>query len=206
MPTNKNHKTESLPKAPEKRHRPFYLTTVFICIAIAAFAGLTTFIALKYVNRSSNITSNGSSSSSNSESAKKSTDDSSKTNEITGGSENISEKNPDGKTPEQYDGEDPNNLNSLTGNITHVGFSDNTLVVRVSIDQYLTSGTCSLVVSDGTNTYTEDAALFADATASSCEGFDIPKSKIANFSNYLEFTINLTSGEKTGTITGVATL
>lgn len=63
-----------------------------------------------------------------------------------------------------------------------------------------------MVISDGNNEIKKSANIFADATSSSCEGFDVPKAELEKLSNYIEITLNLTSGDRTGTITGVATL
>ena len=44
----------------------------------------------------------------------------------------------------QYDGENPNSAEELSGVITYAGFNDNGLMVRVNIDQYLGDGECKL--------------------------------------------------------------
>ena len=49
----------------------------------------------------------------------------------------------------QYDGEDPNMAEELSGALTYVGVSGNNLLIRVNIDQYLSSGTCRLELNRG---------------------------------------------------------
>ena len=105
------------------------------------------------------------------------------------------------KTPTQgFDGEDPNIKNELTGIITTARVSEENLIIRVEIDQFLTSGTCKLVLSKGENTYSEDANIFADASTSTCEGFNIPVSKLED-GNW-KIRIELSSNSKTGQIEG----
>ena len=117
-------------------------------------------------------------------------------------SANNSSVSPDGKTPEKYEGADPNNSESITGSITSARFDNDKLMVRVNIDQYLSSGTCTLTLSDGMNQLEMSARLTPVAATSSCEGFDIMNSELANCSRPLNITITLSSGDKTGTITG----
>ena len=67
----------------------------------------------------------------------------------------------------QYEGEDPNELEELTGVVTYAGVSGENLMVRVSIDQYLTSGSCELTLTRGGATiYNSIADIVGDvATA-----------------------------------------
>ena len=48
----------------------------------------------------------------------------------------------------QYEGEDPNDLEEITGVITYAGASENYLMIRINIDQYLSGGICNLRVSE----------------------------------------------------------
>lgn len=106
------------------------------------------------------------------------------------------------KTPVKYDGDDPNTLDSLTGSITYTGVTGNKLIIRMSINQYLGSGVCSLTLGD----YSSTVNITPSASTSTCEGFDIPISDLGNLSGKVNFTINLQSGDKTGTITGEVSL
>lgn len=101
----------------------------------------------------------------------------------------------------QYDGGNPNEAENLTGAITYLGASGNDLVVRVNIDQYLTSGSCEInVISGGEVLYTDLVSIIDSAATSTCEGFNVPMSSLS--SGKVRVDINLSSGEKTGMISG----
>ncbi len=104
------------------------------------------------------------------------------------------------KTPTQNDGEDPNISASLTGSLTSINVSGSSLVLRVNIDQYLSSGTCSLTLSSGSSVVEKSAAILPTVATSSCEGFDVPLSELGSGAWKIE--INLTSGDRVGKITG----
>ncbi|MBQ6605763.1 hypothetical protein IJH66_02135 [Candidatus Saccharibacteria bacterium] len=106
----------------------------------------------------------------------------------------------DNKTPEQYEGENPNSSASLTGALTASYVSGNSLVLRVNIDQYLTSGTCTLRLENSGSVVEKTAAILPTASTSSCEGFDVPVSELSSGSWTIK--ISLSSAEKTGEITG----
>ena len=76
------------------------------------------------------------------------------------------------------------------------------MIIRMSINQYLGSGVCSLTLGD----YSSTVNISPSASTSTCEGFDIPLSDLGNLSGKVNFTINLQSGDKTGTITGEVSL
>jgi hypothetical protein len=101
----------------------------------------------------------------------------------------------------QYDGEDPNEQGGLTGVITYLGVSGSDLVVRVNIDQYLTSGSCEInVIKGGEVLYTSLASVIDSASTSTCEGFNVPVENLS--SGKIQVNINVSSGEKTGIISG----
>lgn len=104
----------------------------------------------------------------------------------------------------QYDGEDPNALESLTGSVTTSRISGQNYILRVNINQYLTSGTCHLEFTGSDATHTDDVAIIPSASSSTCEGFDIPLKALGS-GTYI-YNIYLTSGDRTGTITGEVTL
>jgi hypothetical protein len=109
---------------------------------------------------------------------------------------------PDGKTPEKYEGTDPNTSESLTGYITTARFDNNKLIIRVNIDQYISSGTCTLILSDGSNQLEKTSKLVPVASTSTCEGFDIQASELYSFDRPIEISIRLASNDKFGSITG----
>ncbi len=117
-------------------------------------------------------------------------------------SSSSSSTSPDGKTPEKYDGNDPNFEESLTGSITTARIDEDKLIIRVTIDQYLSNGTCSLTITNGDQTLEKTANIAPIASTSSCEGFDVPTSELNNINDNISIKINITSGDKIGTITG----
>ena len=104
------------------------------------------------------------------------------------------------KATQNYEGANPNEKEDLTGIITTSRVSDDKLVIRVSIDQYLTSGTCKLTLKKPDKTYEESTNITSDASTSTCEGFDIPVSKLE--SGIWNILIDLSSNDKNGKIEG----
>ena len=109
----------------------------------------------------------------------------------------------------QYEGEDPNTEAGLSGVVTYAGVSGEKLMVRVSIDQYLTSGTCELSLKkDGAVIYSDTAGIVGSASTSTCEGFDILTSSLgangATGAGKIEININISAGGRSGVISGEA--
>lgn len=113
-------------------------------------------------------------------------------------SSNIEEK----KETVQYDGDNPNNSDELTGVITYAAASGDDLLIRVNIDQYLSEGSCELrlVLENDVNVYSDKVDIVSSAMTSTCEGFNIPLSVIGG-GNY-KIYINMMSGNMTGVING----
>ncbi|MDR0955771.1 MAG: hypothetical protein LBM73_01435 [Candidatus Nomurabacteria bacterium] len=84
-----------------------------------------------------------------------------------------------------------NNLNVV---INQANVSGGTLSIRVTIDQLLGSGTCTLTAGN----YTATADVVANPQSSSCQGFDVPTSQISGHS----FTVKVVSGQKSGSASG----
>ena len=104
----------------------------------------------------------------------------------------------------QYDGDDPNTANELTGAITYVGVTNGYLRIRINVDQYVTGGCNIILTRGGTQIYSDYANLITSASTSTCEGFDIPTSDLGTGITGIRITIS--SGVKTGAITGEVTL
>lgn len=105
------------------------------------------------------------------------------------------------KKVEQYDGDDPNNAEDLSGVVTYAGVSGDKLVIRVNIDQYLSSGQCRLMlVNEGVVIYNDTVGIVGSASTASCEGFDVPLSKIDG--GDIEIHVKIDSENKSGTIQG----
>lgn len=185
--------------SPSSRHRPFYQLPLFwIILIILVVAGILIVprVLAKPASTSDQPTTTTSSSTSTSSSKNTQSAEQPSTKPDTTTSDSGD------KTPTKYDGEDPNTSASLTGSLTAARFSGDNLILRVNIDQYLSSGTCNLTISDGTHTLAKSANLIPSAATSTCEGFDIAGSELSNFARPLSITIRLTSGDKTGTIEG----
>lgn len=115
----------------------------------------------------------------------------------------------DDKVPEpedkvtQFEGEDPNQLDEITGSITYKGVNDGMLIVSTMINQYLTKeGTCKLSLIDekGNSSYSTTVPAIADVTSSVCQTFNIPVATLS--SGTYQINIFISSDQKTGTITG----
>ena len=105
--------------------------------------------------------------------------------------------------PVQYEGDDPNKSEELTGVVTYAGVNDGVLMVRVNIDQYITEGVCDLTLErSGDTIYNSIVSLIGDVSASTCEGFDIPVGGLGG--GKTNIIINLNADGRTGTIRGEA--
>ncbi|MBR3248584.1 hypothetical protein IKF89_00960 [Candidatus Saccharibacteria bacterium] len=105
----------------------------------------------------------------------------------------------------QYEGEDPNTLEELTGVVTYAGVNGENLMVRVSIDQYLTEGSCELTLTRGGATiYNSIADIVGDVATATCKGFDIPVAELGG--GEVQININLKADGKSGEIRGEASI
>lgn len=109
---------------------------------------------------------------------------------------------PDDKVT-RYEGEDPNQKETLTGSILYTNNQNDVLIIAVAIDQFLnTAGTCTLTLTGeqtGT-TYTQTVNSTAEVASSYCEIFEIPTSELQ--SDHYQINIQLSGNQKTGLITG----
>lgn len=108
--------------------------------------------------------------------------------------------------PTQYEGENPNISETLTGSINYKSVIDNKLVVRVTINQLLSSGSCTLRLarSSDQKIVTKQAAIIPNPSSATCEGFDVPVSELG--SGQWSIEINITSSDRTGTLKEEVTL
>ena len=105
----------------------------------------------------------------------------------------------------QYDGDDPNGAEELSGTVTYAGVSGDILVIRVNIDQYLEGGECVLnLVRNGDSVFSGSTRIVGGPSTSTCEGFDIPVSGLGG--GEVQIVITMNSGGKSGTIRGEASL
>ncbi|MBR3176100.1 PLDc_N domain-containing protein [Candidatus Saccharibacteria bacterium] len=116
------------------------------------------------------------------------------------------EKNDDGENVDnkkvvQYEGEDPNKAEELSGVVTYAGVLGNDLMIRVNIDQYLSGGSCGLsLIRDDVVQYSNVVNVVDSAATATCEGFNVPIAEIGSGS--YQIIIKITSGEKVGVIRG----
>ena len=107
----------------------------------------------------------------------------------------------DDKKVKQYDGEDPNKAESLSGVVTYAGVFDGNFMVRVNIDQYLSEGSCGLeLIKDGAVAYSGTAAVAPMVSTATCDGFNIPVGELAE--GVYEVAVKVEAGGKTGVIRG----
>jgi hypothetical protein len=119
--------------------------------------------------------------------------------------ESVADKAIEEKKVPQYEGDDPNMAEELTGAITYAGVVGDKLMIRVNIDQFLTSGECKLGLRrGGANIYNLSARIVDNVSTSTCEGFDVPISELG--AGNVQIVITVQSGEKTGTIEGEVTI
>lgn len=88
---------------------------------------------------------------------------------------------------------------ALSGSITHLGKTDSHLRIRTAINQAISGGTCTLILT-GPSTVRLTSGIIQNPSSSSCEGFDIPLSRLG--SGTWSIRIELSSDSKTGLITG----
>ena len=115
--------------------------------------------------------------------------------------EEYSERMAEQKKVKQYEGEDPNKAEELTGAITYAGVNDGVLMIGMNIDQFLGEGNCALSLMRGGDViYSANAKIMAEVSTSTCDGFNVPVSGLGNGAT--EIIIKLSAGGKTGTIRG----
>ena len=101
----------------------------------------------------------------------------------------------------QYEGESPNNSETLTGLITYADIINNELVIRVNIDQFLQSGNCNLKITrNGVTYYSQSVGIVESVTTSTCDGFKILAGDLPG--GNLQVEIDLESEGKSGKIEG----
>ena len=110
------------------------------------------------------------------------------------------------KTPEKYEGQDVHQLEKLTGTITYSAKTTDKYRILVNIDQFLKlPGTCMLsVISAGKVVYNDYVNIISNPSSGSCEGFDIPLTKLSPGEYNIKIEVN--ANQKTGIIEGKVTI
>lgn len=134
------------------------------------------------------------------------TEEQQKTEQKDGGdNKNTEEENTeeidDYKKITQYEGVDPNKAEELSGVVTHASVNGSTLMIRTSIDQYLTEGVCDLTLErDGNIIYSDTTDIEGEASTATCQGFDVATAGLGE--GHLDIIINLSANGKSGVIRG----
>lgn len=101
----------------------------------------------------------------------------------------------------QYEGESPNDLDELTGQVRYMQQSDGFLTVSAMINQYLSeNGTCMMVLTGRKTgkTYTATSVAEPDVTTSTCGLLKVALQDVT--SDYYDIEIKLEGDGKKGTI------
>lgn len=115
----------------------------------------------------------------------------------------IDEQVPKKEEIPQYDGDNPNMAEELSGVVSYAGVSGENLMIRVNIDQYLTSGNCALdLIRNGVTIYNMAAEIESSVATATCNGFNVPVAGLGP--GKVEIKIILESEDKSGIITGEA--
>lgn len=166
----------------------------FVIIVILVVVGVVTFLICKNIAQKNE--NEGGGTEVTQEDNKKEETKNPSDNKIEDDDENIPEK----QVP-KYDGGDPNKAEDLSGVITYAEVIGDKFMVGVNIDQFLASGSCNLSLIQGGNTvYNANAEIMADVATSYCDGFMVPVGEIG--SGEYEVVVEISSGDKTGTIRG----
>lgn len=176
---------------PTRRPLPIILTLLFLALVSIIIAKLIVNSSTSPDSEATNLTSPSSSNVSAPTSA-------------TNTSEPSVEKDPISKEPIKYDGENPNDNDSLSGSITTARISGDKFIIRVNIDQYLSSGSCTLALTGDGPTYEDATSIIPAASTSTCQGFDVPRDSLDSGTYTIEITLN--SNDKSGKITGEVNL
>ena len=185
---------------PRRKRNKKWISTVIILILLVIAGVVVYFVWDGYFRDKSGDSTDNTSGNTTSQ-----VDDKKKTSEAEQQSEDIKTDSDTDSTYEkkaiQYDGDSPNILDNLTGSINYARVNGDNFSIRVSIDQYLETGSCELVlVQGGGAVHQETVEIMGDATTSTCKGFDVPVTKLS--SGEVQFTVYLLSGDKVGEISG----
>lgn len=172
--------------------RPLVIVAMLIAIVLIA---ILVVVVVKAISPSQTDNSADSSSTDSTESVFKESE------VDTPGYEEATEIGDEKKIP-QYEAENPNTLENLTGSVvyTDADAQSGTITTMVSIDQYLyNGGTCELKVKSGDDVLaTASSPIIADVTTSHCGPIT---ATIPQLSGAYELEITLSADNKTGLVT-----
>lgn len=200
---NKRSKSRQLPSSAPRRHKSHGLIWSIIFVSLIVVAAIILINLFQPLHPSSNNPSEPDSTTSESSNPATVKGDSTSIDHPDDSSDNLDPLIKD-KTPQKHEGSSANASASLTGSISYTNVSNGQLSVRVNIDQFLESGTCTLHLLQGAHDNYFEAPIAFSASTSTCQGFDVDISDLP--SGDYELRIDLTSSEKTGSINGKVTL
>lgn len=100
--------------------------------------------------------------------------------------------------PQLYEGENINDSQGLTGYISSKAVQADTLIIRNTINQMVSSGSCELKLTKGSKVIVKTAEILQNPSSASCAGFDVPVSELSPGNWSIE--INITGDNKKMTI------
>lgn len=109
---------------------------------------------------------------------------------------------PEKEVQPSYEGGSANKSDSLTGAINYSAVAGDNLVIRTTINQSISSGSCKLTLRNGGKVVTKTSGIVQNPSSSSCEGFNVPTSELGSGNWSIEIAIS--GGGKTGTLKGNA--
>ncbi len=202
MYTFKNKKANKIMRVVKKKN--YKKRAIIIAASLLLLTGGAA-AAYALVNNQSKDTETKSSSSSKNLSEKeksKATEKDSSTETGPGDLPAITETEKD--SPISYEGDNPNMSSSLTGVINYKAVVGDALSLRVTIDQSVSSGLCTLTLSSNDRVVTKTAPVAQNPSSATCEGFSIPLSELG--SGRWDISLAITSGNRTGTFKDSVTI
>lgn len=186
-------------RKPNSRHRRrrIVLIVALIFIVIVTAIGVVIFLNRDAIFHTSNNmpanTENNPSSNSQSED--------NKNNDSKNNQESSDTREQEKSSISQYSGENPNNLDAITGTISSAGVTDGTLIIRVMLDQSLGgSGTCNFTL---THTSGKTITGSANTEATPSATFCIYSTSAAGISTgHWQITASVEASNKRGIING----
>lgn len=195
--------TESHPERPGIRRRSYRLAIAVVVLLLIAGAAVFGFAMLNRNKNTPQPDNNNEATTATVDTEKKAPAEETKSAEKT---EEVSPEDSTSKEPEIIDGKTPASMENnsvendgLTGVINYAESDGETVSIRVSIDQYLSAGTCALELVSSVDSFSLTDEIAPSASTSTCS-FDIATSLL--IPGQYDITIKLTSGDKTGTIKG----
>ena len=175
---------------PVGRHKKGRIIAILAIVLVVGIVGTVLVLNLVKLSNSSN------------QSADEQSNSVDQTDMTSGSAENVnalgSTNEAGNKTPAQYEGENPNNYDNLTGIITFAGISEGQFVISVALDQY-TTGNCKFeATSPSGSVISADVNIAVGPSSSFCSYSGPVPSEHGKYN----ITVTPSNANKTGLITG----